>query len=288
MKLLSYNIQYGKGRDGRFDLERIASEASGADIIALQEVERFWKHSGGMDQVQVLAAAFPDHYWAYGAGVDVHNPAAAGVASGLSRRQFGNMLLSRWPLLYSRHHLLPKYASTGPLSIQRSALECVIETPLFTARFYSVHLSHLAAATRMPQVERLLALHRGAVREGAPVTGDLGAAGRGEDAFCTDAPREAVFLGDFNFEPDAPEYERMAGPFSEHYGGRMTNPDGLVDAWAALAPPDEHGCTTDIAGRPVRLDYCFVSTVLAPRLVAARVDDEARGSDHQPLWIEMA
>ena len=31
MKIVTYNIQYGRGRDGRFDLDRIADTVSGAD-----------------------------------------------------------------------------------------------------------------------------------------------------------------------------------------------------------------------------------------------------------------
>ncbi len=46
MKIVTYNIQFGLGKDGRFDLEKIASEVDGADIIALQEVERYWQRSG--------------------------------------------------------------------------------------------------------------------------------------------------------------------------------------------------------------------------------------------------
>ena len=55
MRIVSYNIQYGRGRDGRFDLDRIAREIAGADLIALQEVERFWTRSGGVDQPRLLA-----------------------------------------------------------------------------------------------------------------------------------------------------------------------------------------------------------------------------------------
>ena len=40
MKITSYNIQYGKGKDGRFDLARIADAVRDADIIGLQEVTR--------------------------------------------------------------------------------------------------------------------------------------------------------------------------------------------------------------------------------------------------------
>lgn len=37
--LVTYNIQYGLGRDGVYDIARIAGEIESADIIALQEVE---------------------------------------------------------------------------------------------------------------------------------------------------------------------------------------------------------------------------------------------------------
>ena len=82
------------------------------------------------------------------------------------------MLLSRTPILSSRNHLLPKYASLGPMSVQRSALEGVIETGRGSLRVYSVHLTHLSAATRMPQLERLLEIHRQAPVEGAAIGGD--------------------------------------------------------------------------------------------------------------------
>ena len=71
MKIVTYNIQYGRGRDGRFDLDRIAGEISGADVIALQEVERFWSRSGEVDQPRYIASCFPEHYPAYGPGVDL-------------------------------------------------------------------------------------------------------------------------------------------------------------------------------------------------------------------------
>ena len=173
MKIATYNIQYGRGRDGRFDLDRIAEEISGADLIALQEVERFWSRSGGVDQPRLLSRHFPGHYAAYGPGVDLHLAGTGpGEESARRRRQFGNMLLSRTPLLAVRHHLLPKYASLGPpMSLQRSALEAVIAVRGGHLRVSSIHLTHLSATTRLPQVEVLLGLHANAVREGPPVSG---------------------------------------------------------------------------------------------------------------------
>ena len=49
MKLVTYNIRFGLGLDQQIDLGRIAGAVQDADIIALQEVERFWKHSGMVD-----------------------------------------------------------------------------------------------------------------------------------------------------------------------------------------------------------------------------------------------
>ena len=56
MKLVTYNIRYELGLDQRIDLGRIARTVQDADIIALQEVERFWKRSGMNDQPEILAA----------------------------------------------------------------------------------------------------------------------------------------------------------------------------------------------------------------------------------------
>ena len=45
MLLVTYNIQYGTGKDGAVDLSRISSEVVSADVIAMQEVDRFWSRS---------------------------------------------------------------------------------------------------------------------------------------------------------------------------------------------------------------------------------------------------
>ncbi len=287
MKLVSYNIQYGRGRDGVFDLERIASEVAGADVIALQEVERFWQRSGMRDQPEKIAELLGEYYWVYGAGVDLD--ASIRGDDGLlrnRRRQFGNMLLSRRPIQSSRNHLLPKYASLGPMSIQRSALEGMIETRVGFVRFYSVHLTHVSAETRTPQVQALLDVHRRAPVEGAALAGTNVKEEWILDGIPPHLPRVAIFMGDFNMEPDSGEYVLLAGPVSP-YGGRVTNPEGFVDAWVAAGNGERDGVTAEIDGRPVRLDYCFVSAPLREHITDARIDAEAEGSDHQPLWVEI-
>ena len=287
MLFVSYNIQYGRGKDDRFDLERIAREINGADVIALQEVERHWQRSGDVDQVATLSTLLPEYFWVYGAGVDLHagGERANGPQTVARRRQFGNLLMSRTPIHYTRNHLLPKFASATDMSLQRSALEGVIQTERHTVRCYSVHLTHLSAATRLPQVDRLLALHDTAVREGAPVTGNH--RNWFKDAPPVQAPRQAIILGDFNAEPDSCEYARLVGPRSD-YGARIINPERFVDAWVHTGHAENEGFTSDVNGRPARLDYCFVSAELAPLIRCARIDEQAMGSDHRPVWTEIA
>ncbi len=287
MKLVSYNIQYGRGRDGVFDLQRIADAIAGADVIALQEVERYWQRSGMVDQPREIADLLEDYHWVYGAGIDVDASDRDDYGKLRNRRrQFGNLLLCRRPIFASRNHLLPKYASLGPMSIQRSALEGVIETDRGWLRVYSVHLTHLSAETRMPQVQTLLDIHQRATVEGAALCGSGLKEEWTQDGMPPALPGEAIFLGDFNMEPDSEEYARITGPVSP-YGGRITNPHGFVDAWVAAGNQELDGVTADIAGRDVRLDYCFVSASLGKLITVARIDSQAAGSDHQPLWVEI-
>ena len=282
MKFVTYNIQFGKGRDGKVDLARIVEAVAGADVIALQEVDRCWPRSGNIDQVKAITGCLGEYFWVYGPGVDLH--AADSAPSQNTRRQFGNLLLSRRPILSSRHHLLPKHGSTGPPSIQRSALEATLQCGARLLRLYCLHLTHLSAATRLPQVEALLNIHHRAVFEGAPVCGDLAGMDWSDGVGGQTVPEEAMLLGDFNFQPDSAEYECMVGPLSD-YGGRIANPRGFLDAWHA-AGHHHGGFTSDVNGEPARLDYCFLSNSLKQRITGCRVDEAATGSDHFPLWTD--
>ena len=87
MRLASYNIQYGKGKDDRFDLDRIVTELGEADLIALQEVETYAVRSGDVHQAMELAARLPGMYWVYGPGIDLD---ASTLEVPGRRRQFGN------------------------------------------------------------------------------------------------------------------------------------------------------------------------------------------------------
>ncbi len=285
IKFTTYNIQYGRGMDDRIDLERIADTVSGADVIALQEVERYFPRSGDIDQVAELTHQLSGYHWVYGGGVDI---SADDVMSDGTvrhrRRQFGNMLLSKSPIITSRNHLLPKYASTGPLSIQRSALEGVISFGTRKIRVYSVHLTHISALTRMRQLQELLKIDRDAVLEGGPIAGDASVTDFDKEVNLADMPRESILMGDFNFTPDSDEYTAVAGPVSD-YGGRIVNPERLVDAWTHCGNREMEGVTAERRGEDVRMDYCFVSHSLSDSIRSCAIDSDAVGSDHKPFSV---
>ena len=285
MKFVTYNIQYGLGKDNRYDLARIAREVENADVIALQEVERHWQRSGCVDAPAVLGSHLPEHHWVYGANLDMdasYRDAAGRLVN--RRRQFGTMILSRSPIVSSRNHLLPKYGTLTQHSIQQGALEAVIVTQhAGPVRVYSVHLSHLSLAARMPQIDALLDIHARAPAEGGAWCGGHPdpAAGWTEGEM-PPMPAEAMLMGDFNFEWSAPEYDRIVGPPTARFG-RLNRLTGFVDAWVAAGNGENIGETIS-GGR--RIDFCFVSSALANRVRSCYVDDDAVGSDHQPVWIE--
>ncbi len=96
----------------------------------------------------------------------------------------------------------------------------------------------------------------------------------------------ALLLGDFNCQPDTPEYLAIVGPLSD-YGGHITSEAGFVDAWTCCGGDKSTGHTSDVNDAPARLDYCFASTLLREQLQSCWVDTAATGSDHLPLWVEL-
>ena len=50
MRIVTYNIPSCRRRDGQVDAARIADAVAEADIIGLQEVDRFARRSGDMDK----------------------------------------------------------------------------------------------------------------------------------------------------------------------------------------------------------------------------------------------
>ncbi|MCI5077661.1 endonuclease/exonuclease/phosphatase family protein [Oricola sp.] len=268
--VVTYNIQYGIGLDGAYDLQRIVDAVKEADIIALQEVTRGFMRNDGRDMVAEIEALLPDRFAVHHMPADVDFGSAVIDGKAMQNRfQFGNMILSRWPILSARGHLLPRFLRNSSLNLQRGALEALIVTPSGPLRFYSVHLDHIDPQERLEQIAALKEIAFAAPHSGLAVTG-LAEYGFPE----LPQAEDFVLLGDFNLEPDLDEYRDM-----------LVENGHLVDVSAT----DTGWSWTDPSNRDLvkRLDYGFATQGFADRVSDARVDREAEGSDHMPVWLHL-
>ena len=288
MHFVSYNIQYSRGKDGRYDLARIASAVEGADLICLQEVARNMPGVPDDDQPARLGDLLPDYFWIYGPPVDVGAGIRNGSGRPVNRRwQFGNMILSRYPIWSSRLFLLPRFRTFDTPNLQCGVLEGVTGLPSGPLRVYCVHLNSRAGDERMAQIDFLLARLCDVPREGGTYTGPSWWEGTQE----TPMSEDFVLMGDCNLTPDSREYERLAGEPDYYYGHRVVA-HHPVDTWTQAGHRHDDGVTWYDEGdgwrHGLRLDYGFVSAGLARHVVSARIDGDATGSDHQPYWFDLS
>ncbi len=284
MKFVSYNIQYGFGSDAQYDLERTVEAVAEADVIALQEVERHWARTAEADQPAEIAAMLPDHHWVYGPAFDMDASYRDDEGRLVNRRrQFGTMVLSRLPIVWSRLHCLPMWRVTNPLNTQNPALETMIRTPCGPVRVFSLHLSHISVEERIAQIDWLMAREARVPFEGASWCGTDDEPERNWTYSEPENPIAAIFMGDFNSVAEGPEYQRIVGaPHTEYDAGTIHHIGRFVDAWVAAGHAAGDGATRDH-----RIDYCFVEGTIAHRVRDAWIDSVTEASDHQPVWTEI-
>ncbi|RWE79350.1 endonuclease/exonuclease/phosphatase family protein [Mesorhizobium sp.] len=286
MKIVTYNIQYGIGLDGRYDVGRIADAVRGADVIALQEVTRNNPRNGDRDMVAEISEALPDYFAAYGSNFEVNIGSRLENGRAISTSfQLGNMVLSKTPIHLSRNLLLPRSRSLETMNFQRGALEALIETPLGFIRFYSTHLDHRSPVERQGQIRFLRQRLLNYALEGGGLSGipEIG---------LPDLPYSEAFIvmGDFNMLPGSPEYVELAGRPDHEFGMPLTA-DLAVDVAQRLAVADLVTWVDperpDDKSRHKCIDYIFTSASLARSLQRLWSDRDAIGSDHLPLWAEL-
>jgi endonuclease/exonuclease/phosphatase family metal-dependent hydrolase len=217
--IVTYNIQWGKGRDQVIDLDRIALAVAAADIIALQEVERFWRDQSYPDQVLRLAELLPEHEWVYGPSVDLTG------GRNRPRRQYGNMILSRHPISSTRNLPLPARAVHGHMNDQQAMLEAVVYLGGSALRVFNVHLNYLSQSQRREQIALIRDFIARAPLDGGPITSPGKLTQGPEDDWIVlpdgklpPMPTSAVLLGDFNAGPQSSEYSDIAGEKNPIYG----------------------------------------------------------------------
>ncbi len=275
--IVSWNIQTGLGCDGRVDLPRngrVIEALADADVICLQEVECRGRESAEKDQFAAIRDLFPSH-----AGID---GASVQRTAGDGEYRFGNILLSRLPVLSVFRHHLPWPATPGIRHMPRQAIEVTVDTAAGPLRIVTTHLEYHSHVHRLAQVARLRELHvEAAMQVLHPGTADApGPYAR------FDRPATSLICGDFNMEIRSEEYAAVLMPFADGV-------PGFVDAWSELYPERPHDPTCGIfdqvqwpAGPHCR-DFFFVTEGLRPHLASLSVDVETDASDHQPLALTL-
>ncbi|GIP40530.1 metal-dependent hydrolase [Paenibacillus sp. J31TS4] len=180
VKAMSYNIHHGAGDDNVLDLKRVGDvlAASGADIIGLQEVDNHWSSRSDFEDEARWLADYLGMQYAFGANLD-RDP----LEEDGNRRQYGNAVLSRYPIIAQENHLLTS-DPLEPRAEQRGMLEAVVNVKGNHVHFYSTHLG-LSVAERTVQTGEV-----------ARIVSERGGT--------------AIVTGDFNAAPDTVEMENMA------------------------------------------------------------------------------
>lgn len=119
IRVVTFNIQYARQIDSALALLESAEQLAGADIITLQEMD-----APGTSRI---AAALGMSY--------VYYPATLRSATG---RDFGNAILSRWPISDDRKIILPHLGRLA--KSLRTATAATITVAGVPVRVYSVHL----------------------------------------------------------------------------------------------------------------------------------------------------
>ena len=244
VRLVSFNIHHGVGDDGRHDLPRLARLLADAepDVICLQEVDRhFGDRSEHVDQALLLSRAL-DTELVWSPSID--EPPRAGHTE---RRQYGNALLSRLPVLSSEVHPLPGGGEP------RSALRAVLELDGGELSVTTTHLSSSSPEDRAAQAAAVAAL------DSAP----------------------GVLVGDLNADADAGELQVLRERFADAWELAADRSDQA----GALSLHRDRGLTHPARRPRVRIDQVWVSAGVT--VADARVLDGSATSDHHPLLVDL-
>lgn len=282
MKLISWNVQWGRGADGRVDLARLVSvlQAENPDVICLQEVAEGFEDLPGGPCHGVLTAleqAFAAHTPVFWPLID--RPQKNGGPK--ARALFGNMILSRWPVEAVFRRLLPWPAENDIPSMQRGCLEVVLSSPFGPLRVLTTHLEYYSPVQRMAQAQAL----RLAQQEAIAHHRKRPSRRQKEGPFqAPPFPTQGLLCGDFNCIPGSAPYRHLLKPLS--------NGPSWQDAWPLCHPESAHAPTVGLHGaewpdHPYCCDFIFVTHDLANHVVDMGVLADTAASDHQPVWIRL-
>lgn len=280
MRVVSWNIRWGCGKDGRIRIHAIIDvlRRLNPDVVCLQEVAANHPELEGSataNQFKQLGGAF--------GGFHLMEHAPSEIYKNNVPRLFGNLILSKYRISQVHRHLLPWPADADyPAGMPRGLLETVIDAPGGKLRLMTTHLEYYSPPQRMAQIRRIRELHAEACARARIFQPDPNLDAPFQLGF---RPGSAILCGDFNFAPDSSDYAAMTAPQEQ---GVL----GWKDAWRIVHGDHPRAPTTGLHGfpwpeRPECYDYFFVTEDLAGRIANVDVQSETAASDHQPVVLEL-
>lgn len=280
IKISSWNIQNGLGIDGQVSLKRIAQTLKETmvdpDIICLQEVSRFMPLADGSnaDQVEQLSDLFPDYECVFGAAIDTYLPALK------QRGQYGNMILSRYPIQTVLLHPLPQPSDADAAKhMARQLIEISVKTESSSFRVMTTHFEFHSIIQRTAQSTYIMGVQK-QVEELQTFSHPVDKFGPYKPL---NRPTDCIICGDFNFKPYSSEYKAITSP--NQLGSCFS------DSWLLLHPDEAHAPTCGIYDNeqwPEKghcRDFFFITDNLKSSLQEIICDQTSQASDHQPISI---
>ncbi len=248
---MTYNIHIGVGMDFEYDLDRIVQliRDEGADVIGLNEVDYVTARSRGINQAKYIAEELGFYY-------------AEGKIFQSNGGYFGNAVVSRYPIVSSKNHILP-----NPMGHElRAALECQIDMDGAILNFFSTHLDVRDPDSRTAQAVELARL---ASKLHGPT----------------------IIAGDFNAVPLlSTETAAVMRQFNDTWQVYRMLIDSAEIAKESVFTRDylKGGNTIDAVNPNRRIDYVFAShdLMICPEVGAARVP-RTMASDHLPYLVDL-
>ncbi|MFC0673868.1 endonuclease/exonuclease/phosphatase family protein [Brachybacterium hainanense] len=252
LRVVTFNIHHGADAHDRLDLGAVIEvlRSADADVLALQEVDRFWARSDLADQPTLIAEALGMHVAFAPALTLAPEPGSS------APREYGHALLSRAPLHEVARIPLP---TDGPSSITepRLVLRARIEIDGTSVAVGATHLDPLDSGLRERQARALLA----ALPEQGPMilAGDLNSSPedpalhllrtRLDDVWTQDAPG-ITFVGDGQ-DPHAARIDYVLARGLDHHGAEvLESARGVSDhlpLLAKLGVPELSPCERPVA-----------------------------------------
>lgn len=247
LRILCYNIHYGQGNDGKYDIPRIAAAIKqlNPDLVALQEIDVHVARSGRIHELRMLAE-------------ETGMAGRFGPTQHYQGGLYGNGILSKLP--FHDVHIQPlPYTEATPTATTypRAAVAAIVEAEGGKRlRFISTHFQHAS-------------FEEDRFAEAKAINDHFAADDPANDTMGPEAAKlPTILAGDLNAVPGSPPIVELQKKW--HFAVE----DDPVPSSPSIAPKN-------------RIDFILHRLSDPVKVTTHYVVDEKVASDHNPVYAEV-